>query len=363
MKRKCLAIGIILLFIGTCIVPAIALDTEKPLPASRASWLYVGGSGPGNYTKIQDAINDSRFGDTVYVYDESSPYNEFLVINKTINLVGENKDTTIIKAYDKIKYDIIQLNANGVHLNGFTIQNSTYSFGDGRSYFGILVNSNNNDIFDNILTDNAGGILTSHASRNKIHGNIIKNGTYYCEAIRIEYGVKNEIFNNSISGVGFGVEIFNSAFDNIHGNRFRQIRYDGVYIAKTLPWLLTVYNRIYENYISGAENGIQLRFYCCFNFIYRNEITNCSQNGIVRFVTLITFIMENNFLNNSRNAYFYEKWIINTWNRNYWDDWNGTGPYTIKGEMMNIADWEGDPLPTEQYDKHPAKEPYDIPGM
>ncbi len=30
MKRKCLAIGIILLFIGTCIIPAIAQDTEKP---------------------------------------------------------------------------------------------------------------------------------------------------------------------------------------------------------------------------------------------------------------------------------------------------------------------------------------------
>jgi len=32
MKRKCLAVGIILLFIGTCIIPAIAKNTVKPLP-------------------------------------------------------------------------------------------------------------------------------------------------------------------------------------------------------------------------------------------------------------------------------------------------------------------------------------------
>ena len=35
--------------------------------------LYVGGSGPGNYTKIQDAINNAIDGDTIYVY--SGTYN------------------------------------------------------------------------------------------------------------------------------------------------------------------------------------------------------------------------------------------------------------------------------------------------
>ena len=34
---------------------------------------YVGGNGPDNYTKIQGAINDASDGDTVFVYDDSSP--------------------------------------------------------------------------------------------------------------------------------------------------------------------------------------------------------------------------------------------------------------------------------------------------
>jgi len=54
---KSLVIGIILLFVGTCIIPAMAQTTEKQ--SSRGTWLYVGGCGPGNYTKIQDAFDNT----------------------------------------------------------------------------------------------------------------------------------------------------------------------------------------------------------------------------------------------------------------------------------------------------------------
>ena len=58
--------------------------------------LYVGGNGESNYTIIQEAIDDALDGDTIYVYDESSPYQENLIINKKINLIGEDYKTTII---------------------------------------------------------------------------------------------------------------------------------------------------------------------------------------------------------------------------------------------------------------------------
>ncbi|MBE3136539.1 MAG: hypothetical protein IMZ43_03980, partial [Thermoplasmata archaeon] len=87
MKRKGLAVGIILLFIGTCIISTVAQDTEKPLPASRGNWLYVGGSGSGNYSTIQDAIDNSSNGDTVYVYNGT--YYEHVEIDKSITLIGE----------------------------------------------------------------------------------------------------------------------------------------------------------------------------------------------------------------------------------------------------------------------------------
>jgi hypothetical protein len=71
IMRKRLTIGIILLFVGTCISLVTAQDMEKSLPTSKGSWLYVGGSGPGNYTRIQDAIDDASDGDSVFVYDDS----------------------------------------------------------------------------------------------------------------------------------------------------------------------------------------------------------------------------------------------------------------------------------------------------
>ncbi|MCK4267103.1 MAG: nitrous oxide reductase family maturation protein NosD, partial [Thermoplasmata archaeon] len=59
-----------------------------------AADLYVGGPGPGNYTTIQEAIDISIAGDTIYVYNGT--YQEDLVINKGIALIGEDTANTII---------------------------------------------------------------------------------------------------------------------------------------------------------------------------------------------------------------------------------------------------------------------------
>ena len=123
MKRKCLAVGIILLFVGTCIIPAIAQDIEKSSsPTSRGNWLYVGGSGPGNYTRIQDAINASSDGDTVFVYNGT--YYENVVVDKSINLIGEDKNITIIDGNGSRDVILLTRFSEGVTINGFTIQNS-----------------------------------------------------------------------------------------------------------------------------------------------------------------------------------------------------------------------------------------------
>ena len=72
-------LNILLIIIGGFFV-FIAIQPD----VASADTLYVGGSGLGNYTSIQDAINDSVDGDTVFVYDEGSPYYENLVVNRSI---------------------------------------------------------------------------------------------------------------------------------------------------------------------------------------------------------------------------------------------------------------------------------------
>jgi hypothetical protein len=60
---------------------------------TKGAVVYVGGGGPGNHSTIQEGINAANTGDTVFVYSGQYGYT---IVNKTINLVGENKETTKI---------------------------------------------------------------------------------------------------------------------------------------------------------------------------------------------------------------------------------------------------------------------------
>ena len=97
-KNILIVIGITILFLGPCIIPTVAMDNlkESHIIQYSGKTLYVGGSGEGNYTKIQDAIDDASDGDTVFVYDDSSPYYENVIVDKSINLIGEDKETTVV---------------------------------------------------------------------------------------------------------------------------------------------------------------------------------------------------------------------------------------------------------------------------
>jgi len=93
MWKKIVGIFIVCLFIGTILLPTIS-SSEIIKTCRFGITLYVGGSGPGNYTRIQDAIDDASDGDTVFVY--SGIYYENIIINKTISLEGENRDKPVI---------------------------------------------------------------------------------------------------------------------------------------------------------------------------------------------------------------------------------------------------------------------------
>jgi len=215
MKRKCLAVGIILLFVGTCIIPAIAQDIEKSSsPTSRGNWLYVGGSGPGNYTRIQDAINASSDGDTVFVYNGT--YYENVVVDKSINLIGEDKNITIIDGNGSRDVILLTRFSEGVTINGFTIQNSgTPGFLGGisiqnagyniiygniitKNWNGIIIYySDGNIISENVITDNDDGIQIIRSSSNNITGNVIKKNV---GDIEIDDSHLNKVVKNLITG-------------------------------------------------------------------------------------------------------------------------------------------------------------------
>jgi len=79
--KKIAAFMIIFLFL-----PFSSLNGSNahPMYVNNGAILYVGGTGPGNYTSIQEAINDAENGDTIYVYHGT--YHEDLYIWKNISL-------------------------------------------------------------------------------------------------------------------------------------------------------------------------------------------------------------------------------------------------------------------------------------
>ena len=345
MKRTWLAIGIILLFVGTCIIPATALDTEKPQSASRSDWLYVGGSGPGNYSKIQDAIDNASNGDTVYVYNGT--YFENVVVDKSINLIGAEKTTTIIDGINAGFPDFcITIEANNVTVTGLTIQNCKST--------GIYISSDYNIISDNIVVDNSQGI----AIIGEFGGNIIS---------------RNLILNNNKSG---GLIVFGRN-NNISENIVSQSGWYGIYLDNV------EYSNISNNIISGNENGVYtgITFH---NIFYRNNISNNKRLGVEIFCTSFDRFIQNTFIGNGRNVYFIQPFLLrikylrilnhNTlqptvWDGNYWDR-QRTMPYPILG-LTTVWDYLGRISLTYnkylvdsfQVDWHPAQEPYDIPRM
>jgi len=153
--------------------------------------LYVGGSGPGNYTKIQDAIDDASDGDIVFVYDDSSPYFEHVIVDKSISLIGENKDTTVIESPGENSY-LLVVRSDSVLINGFTIS-SRYSYII--TNIGIFIDSSENVVTNCVVIENNfAGIYLSGSHRNCIYGNAFKSSIH---GIRIENSFFNSIECNN----------------------------------------------------------------------------------------------------------------------------------------------------------------------
>ncbi len=199
MKRL-LSIGIILLFIGMSISSSMGFNVEKQsIKTINGKTLYVGGSGPGNYSKIQDAIDDASDGDTVFVY--SGTYYESVLVDKSINLYGEDKNLTIMDC--KQDENVIRIKKDNVKISDFTIKNtfSGSSFKDG-----IYTRDAKNIIITNckIVNNQMEGIYVRDSKNITISYNLINSNDHY--GIGFDdtddiFIIGNEILNNPSHGI------------------------------------------------------------------------------------------------------------------------------------------------------------------
>jgi len=337
---KTLTLGVVVLFIGAGTVSAIntnQVDESKPL--SRSNTLYVGGSGPNNYTKIQDAIDDASDGDTVFVYDDSSPYYEKIRLNKSINLIGEDKNSTIINAEGSGCAIKIFSDYGGNTINGFTLQTSP-------PYNGIEIMQTNILIENCIITDSQWGM------------NFISKFGYII--------IKQCVIKNNTWGIVFG--FIRDCKVLIEGNIISS-NADGIYILGGQNSEINISNNSFEK---NSNSGLWLHY-------SRNDL-NISGNtfkqnkyGIYIESSGSNKIYKNNFMHNKRaNADFaYDityKVPVTLWFENYWSPRfirlipsNSKFPEIIRGWKFYRYLYFGlFIIPFFNFDWHPAKEPYDI---
>jgi len=245
-KNILTVVGITILFLGLCITPSFAINNVKKTTNTIGSGntLYVGGTGPGNYSTIQSAINDASDGDTVFVYN--GIYYENIEVDKSINLKGEDRNSTIIYTWDC--EPIIKITADWVNFSSFTLNGGVGSSN------GILISSNYNTILDNNISSYYNGIfLSSFTIGNCIRSNIIKGSFGYSYGIELsDFSNNNTIVGNNISINLCGVSLSNSnKGNNITNNKFS-------YNQQSIHLSFSENNNIVENNYSNNEHEIYL---------------------------------------------------------------------------------------------------------
>ena len=234
----------------------------------------IGGDGSVEhpYQHIQDAIDASSDGDSIFVY--KGIYYEHLYVGKSIKLIGEDKNTTIVDGQNRPPFHHITITRPNVEMTNFTIQNSS------DLKCGIVLYSSNNTIRGNVIKDNGIGLgLNPKSSYNTISGNLFIHNILIGMGIDTVTQINNCIENNIFKDNNVGLYVVNT-YNTIRNNRFFN---DGIFLSVSSDPLVVEIN-------NNTVNGKPLVCYKNlndFNITDAGEIilSNCS-NGVVDHVSL-----------------------------------------------------------------------------
>ena len=351
--KKLITFGVILLFLGSSIPILAQSDKSNLVSLSDRHILYVGGSGPGNFSTIQEAMANASNGDTIIVYP--GIYGT-LTITKSLHIIGLDKFSTVLNGTGLNAHNAVAINTSDVSLSGFTIQNGgnpdTSAWGSGidiqhryniivsdcflkHNYIGIFLNIVGNVLLENLTFMSKGGAISFWDGE-------------YCT-------ISHCVFNNSgISDNGFPGSEFGCS--------------------------LMIRNNVFTN-----KSGINLGYLC----VASHGNTTIESNVFQGDTCAINIdraegvnIWKNNFMENVQNVAIYQEYLIGTnpavikqhWLNNYWDDWNHNRAYAIPGVVRLYIPflvfyhfqfiWIELPIfrvHYKEYDPAPAQQPYEIP--
>ncbi|MEE9151996.1 MAG: NosD domain-containing protein [Thermoplasmata archaeon] len=308
------------------------------------------------YYTIQEAINDADSGHTIKAY--SGIYNEHLIINKHINLIGETKgipdsrnwgysgQTSILDGDGT--GTVINITADDVYIEGFEVRN-----GD----IGIHINQTDSVTiaYNTISNHNVKGLFIDHATYTEIsHTRIINNLNIGSHAY---YSTGKGFYYNEIGWNNVGLKYEQSSVSECSNRNWYHdntigIDYDPI---EELPPLLIDSNVLENNTaainITGGSN-ITLSNNSIFNNEYGISIFNSNNISIID-----NDIYDNTFHGiyidlGSHNNTIYHNNLQNTFNaydygtNNHWDN-------DLEGNW-----WSNNPNPTDANGDGICDEPY-----
>ena len=236
------------------------------LPEARATTLYVGGGGPGNYSSIQEAIDNASTGDTIFIYNGT--YSEQVLVNKSVSLVGEDRDTTTIDGGGL--GIVVNVSSDWVNITSLRVTNGGSSLGDAgialhhvrycnltdlrvisNDWYGVLLyHSDNVRVVNSTMSFNKYGALLWSSNRTTVAGNSIFGndwqGLYVYESSGVTV-TNNTVSHNALSGI----TLYSSHDSAVNGNSALSNR-NGISLS------LSNNSSVSGNIVSRNEEGISL---------------------------------------------------------------------------------------------------------
>lgn len=359
-----MVVGIILLFVGTCTIPSIT--SEQTIGKNIIT--VDDEPGDADFTSIKEAMNSSSPGDTIEVYSGTYPEQEIRIVKDNITLLGishelgegDDNGKPVIKGDGTAL--VIHVEASHVIVSNLLIENP---WAPNVTSHGCIWVGNRTVAFYEVFERNNVTISDCWIRNTPLEG--ISIG---------DVGKNIRIINNEISNCTYGIVTVTETHkfmtvSNITGNVIRDCFIVGIRFDDNRQ-------NISGNKIRGCGTGIDLYPPGKNNIVYGNDLENCPVGVISR--TGKNTITKNNFKNYSligcwfkRTFYVYFPGLglidyitqKDKWFDNYWDTWPGIGSKKILGTFEIWRHFLGYAFPIKipwvESDRHPAKEPYDIP--
>jgi len=295
------------------------------------AWIDEGYPVYVKYLSIQRAIDDANQGETIHV--ASGIYYEQLIVNKTISIVGEDRDTTVVDGEGL--YTPLVIVSSGSMVDAFTFQNCGWS----TPFSHVAIYGDNNTVRNSrvVASNRPYGIYLFLSNGSKIVNNVIEDGEEY--GIFLQNSGNNIVSSNLIDrSKRHGIFVASNSNNNcITSNEIKKALNYGIDVFSSHNNVLS------NNSISGCDGaGIYLHGQSNGSLVWGNTVTS-SKVGLNQFYSGVSKVFHNNFIGNTISASSTS--ASSRWDGgypgggNYWDDYNCSDLYS--GTHQDLAGSDG----------------------